>query len=160
MPKPIRIIAACARNRVIGRGGKLPWEIPEDRAYLETQTRGHTVILGRWSYVRWPEVTRSRDVVVITSDHTLAPPGVGTATCLNEAIALAQGGTGDIFICGGAGIYTEALPLAELLFLTIVDADVAGDTYFPDWTPYFTREIAGRDSRNDHWRYSFRVLAR
>ena len=160
MSKPIRIIVAASRNRVIGRAGKLPWDIPEDHAYLETQTRGNTVVLGRWSYIGWPGVTHGRDVVVVTSDHTVAPPGVGTATCLREALQLAEKGAGDVYICGGQRIYEEALPLAELLFLTLIDADVVGDTYFPDWRPYFTREIARRDSRNAQWRYSFQVLAR
>ena len=160
MAKPVRIIVAAARNRVIGRNGKLPWNIPEDRAYLDPQTRGHTVIMGRWSFVGWPEACRRRDVVVVTSDHTIAPPGVGTATCLREALALAERGQGDIFVCGGQRLYEEALPLADLLFLTLIDADVAGDTYFPDWRETFKREVARRDSRDAHWRYSFQVLAR
>jgi dihydrofolate reductase len=160
MPKPIRIIVAASRNRIIGRAGKLPWDIPEDRGYLETQTRGHTVIMGRWSFIGWPEATRGRDVVVVTRDHTLAQPNVGTATSLTEALKLAERGRGDVFICGGQRIYEEALPLADLLFLTLIDADVAGDTFFPDWRSHFTREVARRDSRDLHWRYSFLVLGK
>jgi dihydrofolate reductase len=160
MPKPIRIIAAVSRNRVIGRAGQLPWDIPEDRAYLDTQTRGHTVVMGRWTYIAWPQARRGRDVVVVTSDHTLTVPGVGTATCLKDALRIAERGRGDVFICGGQRLFEESLPLAELLFLTLIDADVAGDTYFPDWRLDFTREIARRDSRNEHWRYSFQVLGK
>lgn len=159
MPKAIRIIAACSRNRVIGRSGRLPWDIPEDRMYLHTQTLGHTVVMGRWSFVGWPEATRGRDVIVVTQDHTLARRGIGTATSLQEALRLAERGRGDVFVCGGQRLFEEALPLAEMLFLTLIDADVAGDTYFPDWRWRFMREIARRDSRNEHWRYSFLVLA-
>lgn len=160
MPKPIRIIAACARNRVIGRDNRLPWDIPEDRAYLNTQTRGDTVILDRWAYVGWPEATKGRDVIVVTSDHTTAPPGVGTATCINEALHLAEQGPGDVWVCGGQRLFEDALPRADLLFLTLIDANVVGDEVFPDWTLYFKRVVARRDSRNEHWRYAFLVLAR
>ncbi|HEX2100379.1 MAG TPA: dihydrofolate reductase [Candidatus Synoicihabitans sp.] len=159
MAKPIRIIVAAARNRVIGRAGKLPWHIPEDRNYLERTTAGHTVIMGRWSYVGWPEATRGRDVIVVTRQKTLTG-GVLTAASLTEALALADQGRGETFVCGGQRIYEEALPLAELLYLTLVDADVVGDTYFPDWHPHFHHERSRRDSRDAHWRYSFLVLGR
>lgn len=158
MPKSVRIIVACSRNRVIGRDGKLPWDIPEDRMYLHTQTLGHTVVLGRWSFIGWPEATQGRDVVVVTRDHTLARRGVGTATSLQEALKMAERGAGDIFVCGGQRVYEEAMPIADMLFLTLIDADVIGDAYFPDWHPYFKREIARRDGRNHQWRYSFQVL--
>ena len=160
MPKPIRIMVAAARNGVIGRGGKLPWDIPEDRAYLEAQTRGHTVLMGRWSFVGWPDATRGRDVVVVTRERSLARPGVRTATSFSEGLKLAEHGRGGLFVCGGPRIFEEALPLAEMLFVTLIEADVIGDTYFPDWRAEFSREIARRDSRNEHWRYSFLVLAR
>lgn len=160
MPKPIRIIVAAARNGVIGRAGKLPWDIPEDRAYLDAQTRGHTVVMGRWSFVGWPEATVDRDVVVVTREHALARPGVQTATSLPEALKLAEPGRGEIFVCGGPRIFEEALPLADLLFLTEIDADVVGDAHFPDWRGQFPRELARREGRNAAWRYRFLVLAR
>jgi len=160
MPKPIRIMVAAARNGVIGRGGKLPWHIPEDRAYLDTQTRGHTVLMGRWSFVGWPEATRGRDVVVVTRETSLARPGVRMAPTFSEGLKIAQQGRGDIFVCGGPRIFEEAMPLADMLFLTLIEADVVGDTFFPDWRSEFTRELARHDSRDDHWRFSFLVLAR
>lgn len=160
MPKPIRIIVAAARNGVIGRGGKLPWHIPEDRAYLDTQTRGHTVLMGRWSFVGWPEATRGRDVVVVTRESSLARPGVRTAPSFSEALRIAEQGRGEIFVCGGPRIFEEALPLADMLFLTLIEADVVGDAHFPDWRADFAREIARHESRDDHWRFSYLVLAR
>ena len=160
MPKPIRMIVAAARNGVIGRGGKLPWHIPEDRAYLDAQTRGHTVLMGRWSFVGWPEATRGRDVVVVTRETSLARPGVRTAPSFSEGLRIADQGRGDLFVCGGPRIFEEAMPLAEMLFLTLIEADVIGDVTFPDWRADFTREVARHDSRDDHWRFSFLVLAR
>ena len=162
MPKPIHLIVACAENRVIGRGGRLPWSIPEDTAWFLGRTRGHTVVLGRRSYEDWRDAADDRDVIVVTRDSTLARPGarVWTAPTLDAALALAEHTPtrGEILICGGERLYEEALPRADRLLLTLVHAEVEGDTRFPDWRGRFTREVARRESRDAQWRYTFLEL--
>ena len=157
MPKPINIIVACSENRVIGRDGRLPWSIPEDTAYFQAQTRGHTVIMGRHSFDEWPSAGKGRDVVVVTHESL---EGVTCAPTLGEAIARAQTLRGDIYLCGGQRVYEEGLAHADRLYLTLVHAEVPGDRFFPEWRDEFPREVSRRESRDAKWRYTFLVLER
>ncbi|HEY0943697.1 MAG TPA: dihydrofolate reductase [Opitutaceae bacterium] len=157
MPKPIHIIVACSENRVIGRAGHLPWSIPEDTAFFQGQTRGHTVIMGRHSFEEWPSAGKERDVVVVTHEPL---EGVACAPTLAEAIARAQRLRGDVYLCGGQRVYEEGLPLAGRLYLTLVHAELPGDRFFPDWRAEFPREVSRRESQDANWRYAFLVLER
>lgn len=162
MRKPLHLIVACSENRVIGRGGKLPWRIPEDLKYFHDETAGQTVVLGRVCYETWPRVTLDgRQPVVITSNRALAKPGVHLASSLAEALAIADTLPGKIMVCGGERIYAEALALGEqgqrhlLLHLTLVHARVEGDTHMPDWRHLAWRELSRRDSADENFKYSF-----
>ncbi len=161
MPKPLHLIVACSENRVIGRRGHLPWAIPEDTSFFQTQTMGQTVIMGARSFGEWPSCVQGRDVVVVTHDPSALPPTVHAAANLTEAITKAQALRGEIYLCGGQRIYEEGLPLTDRLHLTLVHTEIAdGDTFFPEWRTHFTREIARRESRDARWRYTFLTLAR
>jgi dihydrofolate reductase len=161
MPKPINLVVACSENRVIGRDGKLPWRIPEDLQFFHDITRGQTVVLGRICYETWPRVAQDgRQPVVITRNPALARPGVQVAATVPAALALAQTLPGEIMICGGQRIYEETLPLADRLYLTLVHAEVPGDTYFPEWRHLAWRETEHRESRDEHYRYTFLTLER
>ncbi|MDP2136464.1 MAG: dihydrofolate reductase [Candidatus Didemnitutus sp.] len=161
MPKPLNLIVACAANRVIGRAGRLPFEIPEDKAWFHAQTAGTVVVLGRICYQTWPKVQADgRQPVVLTSDRALATPSVKVAGSVPEALALAQALPGDIMICGGQRIYEETLPLADRLLLTLVHADVPGDTWFPEWRHLDWRESWRKESADANYRYTFSVLER
>lgn len=174
MPKPIQLIVACAKNRVIGRAGRLPFDIPEDKQWFHDQTAGQTVVLGRICYETWPRVLDDeRQPVVITSDPERILGGAArndratgravtplTATNVPEALALAQTLRGAIMICGGQRIYEETLPLADRLLLTLVHAEVEGDTWFPEWRHLAWRESWKRESADANYRYTFSVLER
>ncbi len=162
MPKPLHLIVACAENRVIGRDGKLPWHIPEDLKYFHAETAGQIVVLGRVCYETWPRVALDgRRPVVITRNTALARDGVRIASSLDGALAVAEFLPGKIMICGGERIYAEALALAEtrtcptLLHLTLVHAEVPGDTFMPDWRHLPWRERSRRGSRDENFRYTF-----
>jgi dihydrofolate reductase len=157
--KPVYLIVACSENRVIGRRGGLPWSIPEDSRFFQDKTRGHTVIMGSHSFGEWPSCVKGRDVVVITHEPEKIPAGVHSVHSLPEAIKVAQGLRGDIYLCGGQRVYEEGLALGDRLYLTLVHAMIDdGDTFFPDWRRYFPREIARRESSDEHWRYTFLTL--
>ena len=159
MPKPLQLIVACAENRVIGRAGKLPFDIPEDKAWFHERTAGATVLLGRICFETWPRVLADgRQPVVITRDASLASDRVRVAANVTAALALAQTLPGEIMICGGQRIYEETLPLADRLLLTLVHAEVAGDTFFPEWRHLPWRETWKRESRDANYRYTFSVL--
>src|ERR1700720_1943961 len=102
MPKPLNLIVACAENRVIGRAGRLPFDIPEDKAWFHEKTAGTTVVLGRICFESWPKVLADgRQPVVITQNKSLASERVRVAAGVTEALAVAQTLPGEIMICGG-----------------------------------------------------------
>jgi dihydrofolate reductase len=184
MSKPLTLIVACAENRVIGRDGKLPFDIPEDKAWFHAKTAGQTVVLGRICFETWPQVLADgRSPVVITSRPERIPngaerlvrhrPGDGgsprptgrsvtplTAANVPAALAIAQTLPGEIMICGGQRIYEETLPLADRILLTLVHAEVPGDTFFPEWRHLPWRETWRRESRDANHRYTFLQLDR
>ncbi|MBX3738043.1 MAG: dihydrofolate reductase [Candidatus Didemnitutus sp.] len=161
MPKPINLIVACAANRVIGRQRRLPFDIPEDKAWFHEKTAGTTVVLGRICYETWPRVRQDGRVpVVITSDTALARPGIHVASDVTAALAIAQSLPGEIMVCGGQRIYEETLPICDRLLLTLVHADVPGDTFFPEWRHLAWRETWRKESADANYRYTFSVLER
>ena len=139
MPK-LSLIAAVARNRIIGHGNRLPWHLPGDMRHFRETTRGRPVLMGRKTWESLPEKFRplpGRRNIVVTRDPGYAAPGAQCARSLEDAIRLADDG-GEIFVIGGAALYRDALPLADRLYLTEIDADIAGDASFPplpatDW---------------------------
>ncbi|MCX6951414.1 MAG: dihydrofolate reductase [Verrucomicrobia bacterium] len=163
MPKLLHLQVACAENRVIGRDGKLPWRIPEDLKFFHDQTAGNVVVLGRICYETWPRVRLDgRRPVVVTRHAALATDGVQVAGSLAGALALAEALPGEIHICGGERIYAETLALDRpmRLHLTLVHAEVPGDTYMPEWRHLAWREVARRESADANYRYTFFTLDR
>jgi dihydrofolate reductase len=161
MPRPIELIVACAENRVIGRAGRLPFDIPEDKQWFHDQTANQTVVLGRICYETWPRVLQDgRQPVVITSNPALAKPGVRVAANVPAALAIAQTLPGRIMVCGGQRIYEETLPLADRILLTLVHAQVEGDTWFPEWRQLPWRETWKREGADANYRYTFSILER
>jgi len=161
MPKPIQLIVACAGNRVIGRAGRLPFDIPEDKQWFHDQTANQTVVLGRICFETWPRVLADgRQPVVITRNRALASDRVRVAANVTDALALAQTLPGGIMVCGGQRIYEETLPFADRLLLTLVHTEVEGDTWFPDWRHLAWRETWRREGADTNYRYSFSILER
>jgi dihydrofolate reductase len=182
MSKLLTLIVACAENRVIGRAGRLPFDIPEDKAWFHDKTAGQTVVLGRICFETWPRVLADgRQPVVITSQperilskkaepalraglnlrRAQVPPNSPlTAASVPAALALAQTLPGEIMICGGQRIYEETLPLADRLLLTLVHSEVPGDTFFPEWRHLPWRETWRQEGRDANHRYTFLQLER
>nr|MBL8409673.1 dihydrofolate reductase [Dechloromonas sp.] len=132
----IVIIAAVARNRVIGRDNQLIWNIPEDMAHFKALTAGHTVLMGRKTWESLPPRFRplpGRRNIVISRQADYAAPGAELATSLEAGIALAKADEA-IFIIGGADIYRQAMMLADRLEITEVDLTPEGDSWFPEIT--------------------------
>jgi dihydrofolate reductase len=119
-----------AGNRVIGREGGLPWRLPDDVRHFKRLTLDHTVIMGRKTFEEIRRPLANRRNVVISRNPAFRPAGVTVVPSLAEALAL--GATEEeVFVIGGGEIYRLALPLADTLYLTVVHADVEGDTTFP-----------------------------
>lgn len=167
MPKPLHLIVACSENRVIGRNGRLPWRIPEDTKFFHDHTQGQIVILGRICFETWPQATKGgRQPIVITRNTALAREGVRVATSLAAAIAIADTLPGEIYVCGGQRIYEETLVMAAAptrpirLHLTLIHANVPGDTFFPEWRHLAWRELSRREGSDTNFRYTFFELER
>ena len=135
----VALVAALGKNREIGKGGALPWHLPEDLKFFRDLTRGHPVVMGRKTYESIGRLLPGRPnwIVSRTPAALRLPEGGYAAGTLSEALAGAREKSdedGPVFVIGGGQIYQEALPFADLLFLTRVDVDVAGaDAFFPAW---------------------------
>jgi dihydrofolate reductase len=127
----IQVIAAVARNRVIGNGNQLPWRLPADLKRFKALTMGHVLIMGRKTFDSIGRALPGRTTIVITRDPTWKREGVEVAHSLDEALAIA--GAREVFIAGGAEIYAQSLARADRLQLTVIDADFEGDARFPEW---------------------------
>ena len=130
----IIIIAAVAKNRVIGRDNQLIWNIPEDMAHFKALTQGHTVLMGRKTWESLPPRFRplpGRRNIVITRQPDFVAPGAELANSLDAGLALAASDA-LVFIIGGAEIYQQAMTLADRLEITEVDLTPEGDSWFPE----------------------------
>lgn len=125
----LSLIAAYAKGRVIGKDGRIPWRIPGEQKRFRELTLGHTVIMGRRTFAEIGKPLPGRRTIVLSRDPAFQPAGCEAASSLANAIEMA--GDTKIFIAGGAGVYAEALPLCRYLYVTEIDADIPGDTFFP-----------------------------
>jgi dihydrofolate reductase len=136
----LAIIAAVGSNGVIGREGGLPWRLPEDLRRFKALTMGHTLIMGRATYDSIGRPLPGRRTIVVTRQRSWSAQGVDVAHSVDEALLMA--GRGSVFIAGGGEIYRQCLDRADVLHLTLVDAAVDGDTWFPRVETGAFREIA------------------
>jgi dihydrofolate reductase len=135
---PFQAIAAMSLNRVIGKENQIPWHLPEDFKWFKQTTMGHVLLMGRKTFESIGKPLPGRDTVVLSrGDFTY--PGVRTVRTLEEAAAMA--GERQVFICGGAEVYRQALPLCSDLFLTLVNREVDGDTFFPAFEDQFALAV-------------------
>jgi dihydrofolate reductase len=137
----VSVVAALARNRVIGAGNRLPWRLPEDLKRFKRLTMGAPVIMGRRTHQSIDRPLPGRRNIVVTRQAGARWDGCEVAHSLDEAIALA-GDAPEVFVIGGAELYAAALPRADRLYLTLIDADYEGDTLFPAFDPADWRETA------------------
>ncbi|MEO8145650.1 MAG: dihydrofolate reductase [Betaproteobacteria bacterium] len=128
----IYLVAAVAKNGVIGARGKLPWHLPEDLKHFKQLTLNHPVIMGRRTWESLPKPLPDRENIVISRRPGFEAPGASVALSLAGAIALCAGEP-VAFVIGGSELYSAALPLADGLVLTEIQDDYEGETRFPAW---------------------------
>lgn len=141
----ISLIVAMAKNRTIGIDNTLPWRCPEDLKHFKALTMGHHMIMGRKTFDSIGKPLPGRTTVVVTRNPELKIEGCVMAHSLQEAIAACEGD--EIFVVGGAEIYTQALPLADTLYISEIQQDVEGDAWFPEFDKSDWKEVA-RDQRS------------
>jgi dihydrofolate reductase len=139
------LVAAVARNGVIGDGGSIPWHLPADFAHFKATTLGHTLLMGRATYDSIGRPLPGRTTVVLTRDPSWHADGVLVAHSLEEALALAAALPGDLMVAGGAEVYALALPHATHQVISEVHLSPDGDTRYPEVDPAQWRET-GREA--------------
>lgn len=157
MTPQFALIAALARNRVIGRDNRLPWRLPADLRFFKQTTMGKPLLMGRRTWESIGRPLPGRRMIVLSRDPGYQAPGGAVARSLDEALDLA-GAVSEIMVIGGAILYQQTLPQAERLYLTRVEADVPGDAWFPEWNEWNWRLVweEAHPADMDHaWPYRF-----
>ena len=137
---------------MIGDGCRIPWHLPEDFAWFKKTTTGHIVVMGRKTFESIGKPLPDRETIVL-SKTGFAHPGVSTIASLAELEPRTRGR--EVFICGGAQVYKEALPLCTDLYLTRVKWIAIGDAFFPAFEDQFRLHTIIRDTHEftiEHWR--------
>lgn len=158
----LSLVVAMDRGRLIGRDGGLPWHLPEDLRRFRAITMGKPIIMGRRTHDSIGRVLPGRRNIVLSRDADYRAPGCDVYPSLEAALA-SIAPTVEAMVIGGAAVYRQALPRADRLYLTEVDAELEGDVRFPALAEEQWREVSaehsGRDERHAH-AYCFRILER
>ncbi|CUS47315.1 MAG: dihydrofolate reductase FolA [Idiomarinaceae bacterium HL-53] len=128
----IALVAAMANNRVIGKDGDMPWHLPSELQYFKEITMGKPIVMGRNTFLSIGRPLPGRRNVVVTTQPEKLPAEVETVSSPEEAIQLLSDAP-EIMVIGGGQIYASFLPKAQRMYLTHIDLEVDGDTYFPAW---------------------------
>jgi dihydrofolate reductase len=146
----IACVVAHSRNRVIGRDGDLPWHLPADLRRFRELTSGHAVVMGRRTYESLPDRFRplpDRRNLVLSRDPSFRAEGAEIFGDLASALAACGG---DCFVIGGGATYAEALSVADRVYATEIDAEVEGDTFFPELAGWRQVEASPPETDNGH----------
>jgi dihydrofolate reductase len=128
---PLTFIVAVARNGVMGKDGKLPWDLPEDRAFFRDMTMGHAIIMGHKTWDERGAPLPGRRNIVVSRSGAVSGEGREVVGTIGEAIALASQTDPDPYVVGGGEIFKLAFPYATRILYTAIDFDADGDTYYP-----------------------------
>lgn len=126
----VSFLVAVARNGVIGRDNRIPWHIPADLRRFKELTMGHHIVMGRRTWESINRLLPGRTTVIVTRNTAFGVPGAKIARSVEEALQLCAGDS-EIFVIGGAEIFRAALPYAQRIYLSAIEADVEGDTIMP-----------------------------
>ena len=165
----VALVAARARNGVIGRGGALPWRLKSDLALFKATTLGKPVIMGRRTWDSLPKKPLpGRANLVLSRDGTFEPSGAVVCERFGEALSMAreqarEDGVEEVCVIGGTAVFALALPKAQRLYLTEVEAEVDGDARFPPFVEADWREVrcdSHPAADGDDYAFTFRMLER
>lgn len=158
----LALVAAMAKGRVIGFQGDMPWHMPADLAHFKRLTMGKPMIMGRRTFESIGRPLPGRQNIVVTRQPGWQAAGCDVADSIDAALALA-GKAAEIIVMGGATLYEQCLPIADKLYLTFIDAECNGDTFFPVWDEAVwhcaAQERHAADEKNAH-AYTFTTWQR
>lgn len=131
----IALIAAYTKNKVIGKDGKIPWNLKNEKKRFKELTIGNVVIMGRKTYEEIGRPLPNRDTIVVSKTRTFDFENCMTARSVEEALKISKEKFPhkDVYISGGGEIYKEVLPYAQVMYITEINSVINGDVYFPDF---------------------------
>ena len=150
----ISLIAAMGRNKVIGKDKSLPWKLPEDMERFKELTANKPVVMGRKTFESIGRALPNRKNIVITRDKNYKAKGCTVVNSIKEALKTAKEAY-EIMIIGGAQIYQEFLPIANKMYITLIDKDFEGDAYFPEFDEAEWKEAKKEEHNNNDFKYVF-----
>jgi len=157
----ISMIAAVAKNLAIGKNNQLLWHIPEDLKRFKEITRGHAVVMGSKTFESLGRPLPQRTNIVIAKDVNYKADGCVVVHSLDEAVIEAGKTEKDeVFIIGGGSIYTQFLPRADKLYITLVDKEYEADTFFPQYNDQFKKITFQQEGEYNGLKYTFLELVR
>lgn len=146
----ISLIVVHDLNRVIGQDNKMPWHIPNELAYFKEKTMGKAIVMGRSTFESIGRPLPGRLNIVISRNTSYNAEGVTVVHSIKEAIEVANKHHEEVMIIGGEQIFKEVLPYADLLYITLIEHEFEGDTFFPtyeqNWEVISTSEQHSTDS--------------
>lgn len=150
----INIIAAVSKNGIIGVNGKIPWNIPEDKVYFKKITSGSIVIMGRRTFEEIGFPLPERYNIIVSEKKIFYGENLITAKSLDEALNIAhiygqKNNIKEIFLCGGEKIYKQGLKFAQRIYITEINREYEGDTFFPEFSAdefHLSKRVCARDS--------------
>lgn len=146
-----------ARNRVIGVDNKLPWHLPGDLKRFKALTMGHHIIMGRKTFESIGRLLPGRTTVILSRNRAYRVEGAQVFPDIDSALAQCAGDP-EVFIVGGEGVFLATLPIADRIYLTEIDHDFPGDTFFPALGAADWHEIAREDHFDDASKLAYRYL--
>jgi dihydrofolate reductase len=151
----IKIIVAKSKNGIIGDSNKLLWNLPNDLANFKRLTTGHPIIMGRKTFESIGRVLPGRRNIIISRDADLLIPEAEVVNSISEALLLTNN---DCFVIGGGEIYKQTLDVAEKIYLTEVDGDFYGDTFFPEIDPSWVKTSQRDFTADDKNKYNYSFI--
>ncbi|MCA1054549.1 dihydrofolate reductase [Rossellomorea aquimaris] len=159
----ISFIVAMDKNSAIGKNNELPWHLPADLAFFKKVTMGSPIVMGRKTHESIGKALPGRENIVITRDKQYEAEGCTIIHSIEEITAVAPNVQDEVFVIGGAEIFKEAFPHADRLYLTLIEDEFDGDTFFPpfnrDEWDVISREKGPKDEKNPY-DYYFMILDR
>ncbi len=150
----ISFIVAMDKNHIIGRDNQLPWHLPADLAFFKRVTMSHPIVMGRKTHESIGRVLPGRENIILTRDPSYAADGCTIIHSVDEIKEIEQTKNEELFVIGGAEIFKETFKIADRLYITLIDEEFEGDTYFPefnqkDWT-IVSKEKGLKDEKNPY----------
>lgn len=153
----ISMIAAMAHDRIIGKDNSMAWHLPADFAWFKRCTLGKPIVMGRKTFESIGRPLPGRLNIVISRNPNFTAEGITVVSDI-AAAKLVAGDAPELMIIGGGSIYQACLPIADSLYLTFIDADLEGDTQFPDWGEHWHRVESQRYNADDKNAYAMEFV--